>query len=189
MGTFRFVDGLASCRTIIVCDGYKISSSCNFRGGKVDDVRRDNYEGYKRALRSRIDGKACGWENVELLELEQHHGFGYAVRAALPLVHTDYVCIVQHDRTFMRRVDIASVLRAMDARRHLVGYVLLPTSSTGTGKHYAHTQRSRLGQMGYKDCDLNSFALPLDTGARLLPCIQWVSLNSFLLLRTSPLQP
>ena len=173
LATFRFVNGLAGCRTIIVCDGYKCAASCNFRGGKVDDVRRANYEGYKEALRAKV--ALAGWEHVELLELEQHHGFGYAVREALPLVDTDYVCVVQHDRTFMRTVNLASVVRGMDAHPERVGYVLLPTSSTGTGRQYTHNQRSRLGQMGYRDCDLDALALALDAGSRLVPCIQWVS--------------
>ena len=34
LGSFRFVDGLARCKTVIVCDGYKIAHSCNFRGGR-----------------------------------------------------------------------------------------------------------------------------------------------------------
>jgi hypothetical protein len=146
-----------------------------FLPGKVDDVRRANYEGYKEALRAKV--ALAGWEHVELLELEQHHGFGYAVREALALVDTDYVCVVQHDRTFMRQVNLASVVRGMDAHHELVGYVLLPTSSTGTGRHYTHTQRSRLGQMGYRDCDLDALSLALDAGSRLVPCIQWVSDN------------
>ena len=33
LGSFDLVPGLARCRIIIVCDGYKISTSCNFRGG------------------------------------------------------------------------------------------------------------------------------------------------------------
>lgn len=101
LGSFSFVDGLASCRTIIVCDGYKVAKSCNFRGGKVDDVRRANYEGYKQALRSKIASKHPGWETIELLELQEHCGFGFAVREALALVSTEYLCVVQHDRTFM----------------------------------------------------------------------------------------
>jgi hypothetical protein len=32
--SFRFVEGLARCKTVIVCDGYKIANSCNFRGGR-----------------------------------------------------------------------------------------------------------------------------------------------------------
>ena len=92
MASFRFVDGLSRCRTIIVCDGYKISNSCNFRGGKVDDVRRANYEGYKVALNDKISRKLPGWECVQILDLQQHHGFGFAVRAALPHVETD-VCV------------------------------------------------------------------------------------------------
>lgn len=68
---------------------------------------------------------------------------------------------------------MASVLRGMRAHADAVGYVLLPTSSTGTGRHYAHTQRSRLGQMGWRGCDLERCAIDLGDKARLLPCIQW----------------
>lgn len=68
---------------------------------------------------------------------------------------------------------MARILRGMSVHREAVGYVLLPTSSTGTGRHYAHTQRSRLGQMGWKGCDLESFALDMGERCRLLPCIQW----------------
>jgi len=101
LASFRFVAGLADCRTIVVCDGYKVASSCNFRGGKVDEVRRANYEGYKEALRIKIAARHAGWGSIELLELQEHYGFGFAVREALALVKTDYVCVVQHDRTFM----------------------------------------------------------------------------------------
>ena len=99
LGSFHYVEGLASCRTIVVCDGYKVAKSCNFRGGKVDEVRRSNYEGYKRSLRAKIASKE--WESIELLELQEHFGFGFAVREALTLVSTEYVCVIQHDRTFM----------------------------------------------------------------------------------------
>lgn len=101
LASFRFVAGLADCRTIVVCDGYKVASSCNFRGGKVDPVRRENYEGYKEAIRTKIADRHAGWGSIELLELQEHYGFGFAVREALALVKTEYVCVVQHDRTFM----------------------------------------------------------------------------------------
>jgi len=68
---------------------------------------------------------------------------------------------------------MARILRGMSAHKDAVGYVLLPTSSTGTGRHYAHTQRSRLGQMGWRGCDLERCAIDLGDTARLLPCIQW----------------
>ena len=134
-------------------------------------MRRENYEGYKAALRAKV--WTPGWEHVHLLELQEHFGFGFAVREALSLVTTEYVCVVQHDRTFMRPVDFARILRGMDAHAAQVSYVLLPTTSTGSGSQYAHTQRSRLGQMGIRDCDLSSLGLSLGSGARLLPCIQW----------------
>ena len=33
----------------------------------------------------------------------------YAVRAALGEVHTPLVCVIQHDRTFLRAVDVEAV--------------------------------------------------------------------------------
>ena len=40
------------------------------------------------------------WASAELLELDSHHGFGWAVKAALEsgLVRTRHVLIVQHDK-------------------------------------------------------------------------------------------
>ena len=78
---------------------------------------------------------------------------------------------------------MARILRGMSEHKDAVGYVLLPTSSTGTGRHYAHTQRSRLGQLGWKGCDLESFGIDIGKGCRLLPCIQWY--DSTHLCRTS----
>lgn len=101
--SFGLVDGLLSCRIIIVCDGYKYvegisPSKINLRGGKVDDIRMQNYEGYKSALRAKASsgpppftlagmsytgaqltdlecgaGEGC-WKCVEVLELAEHQG-------------------------------------------------------------------------------------------------------------------
>ena len=63
----------------------------------------------------------------ELLELPSRNGFGHAVRAALERVTTPLVCVVQHDRTMMRAVDLEAVAQHVHASDGEVGYVLLLT--------------------------------------------------------------
>jgi hypothetical protein len=51
--------------------------------------------------------------------LEDRCGYGYSLREALlpenGLVSTKYVCVVQHDRTFLRQVPISFIIASMDA--------------------------------------------------------------------------
>ncbi len=39
--------------------------------------------------------------NTELLELSTRHGFAFAVRAAIAVVQTEYVMVIQHDRRYV----------------------------------------------------------------------------------------
>eukprot|EP00961_Rhodomonas_salina_P263892 3566547-Rhodomonas_salina.1 len=70
----------------------------------------------------------------------------------------------------MRPLDFHHVLAGFATHRDLVGYVLIPTTST---RNYAHAQKSRLGQLGWKDCNLDASALDLGKGVKLLPCLQF----------------
>lgn len=76
---------LAGCRMIIVCDGCKHSEKNLYRACRVDEAVRGHYDEYKRRL-----GELAGTSSlrIELLKLATNHGFGYAVRAAMPLVDT-----------------------------------------------------------------------------------------------------
>ena len=153
---------LAACRTIVVCDGCNVHPRCKFRSGMVDQDAFERYQEYKQQLRSVLAARdvhpsivaagatvhpvtsspaTAGARPVPIadgrfavLELATRHGFGHAVRAALDAVSTPLVCVVQHDRTMMRPVDVAEIARAVLASDGRVGYVLPPTRATARGR-------------------------------------------------------
>lgn len=64
--------------------------------------------------------------NVEfrVVPLEERHGYGYALRHALRHeVRTPFVCVIQHDRTFMRQTPITEVVNCMRNSEETVKYV------------------------------------------------------------------
>ena len=57
--------------------------------------------------------------NCRVVELEERHGYGFALKHALyHEVSTPYVCVIQHDRTFMRTTPMDEVVRAMLNKRN-----------------------------------------------------------------------
>lgn len=96
------------------------------RSGYVDDQCAVNYAEYKWKLSARCaadEGKEWHpsdalFANTRLLYLQARHGYAYSLREALRpergLVTTPYVCVVQHDRTFLRSVPVAKILHAME---------------------------------------------------------------------------
>ena len=53
------------------------------------------------------------------MELEERQGYGFALRHALyHEVATPFVCVIQHDRTFMRSTPMNEVVRAMINKRN-----------------------------------------------------------------------
>ena len=168
---------IRTCRLILVCDGAKVGGKQVFRSGKVDAKAWAAYLEYKRRLHERVRNDAYG-PRAEVLELSEHHGFGFAVCAALRLVTTRLVCIVQHDRALLRRVPMSQLCEAMlsPSLRDPVSYVLLPTRATAD---YPDKMRERLAQRGLKPpaSSIEAHALPLPPstgwpdGARLLPCL------------------
>ena len=130
-----------ACPRLIVCDGYRDGTSESttkkhstpksaMRSGIVDAVQRSNYEEFKARLRSRVAGAggdpSSPFRNCEVLELPSRHGYGYALKAACESVETKYVCVVQHDRTFMREAPVEEVVKAMegDGRVKYVGFLM-----------------------------------------------------------------
>ena len=158
---------LRGCRKVVMCDGVRgVREQSRFRSGRVTAEAKAAYSEYKEALRALFaDGGCAGTcfegQHCELVELEEHHGFGFAVRRAMfHHVFTPMVLIVQHDRTFTRSAEfLCDVARAMLKRGEdgEVGYVLLPITSTN---NYKLQWRTKLGQAGMKghDADLDRFA-------------------------------
>ena len=55
------------------------------------------------------------FRNTQVVELEERHGYGFALKHALHhCVKTPNVCVIQHDRTFMRQTPIKEVVAAME---------------------------------------------------------------------------
>ena len=116
----RFAPDLAPCRFIIVCDGYKPAKKNAFRSGKVDPAAIAAYNEYKENLHALVEQLRAGvsspdgngvpaddlmrtsppqlssrFPGIEVLELSENYGFGFAVRRALAEVTTPLVCVIQ----------------------------------------------------------------------------------------------
>jgi hypothetical protein len=97
------------------------------RSGYVDTAYLEKYNEFKCRLRDRCDmDKGKSWHpadapfaDVAVMCLEERCGYGFTLKEALlpenGLVDTKYVCVVQHDRTFLRHVPVKSIVAAMEA--------------------------------------------------------------------------
>jgi hypothetical protein len=131
------------CKKVIVCDGCRVleevqqgnnntdpnappkiriyaNGKQNLRNGvaTVDQLR--NYEEFKAALnklceeaREDVNTKSP-FRNTQVVELDERHGYGFVLRHALRhCVDTPYVCVIQHDRNFMRSTPIKEVVHSI----------------------------------------------------------------------------
>jgi hypothetical protein len=195
---------LSSCRKIIVCDGSLVRDKNKFRSGRVTQDAYDRYVEYKKKIASLFhESSIFKGENYELIELKERHGFGFAVRKAMfHHVQTPIVLIVQHDRTFMRPVDVISIVSTMKKYRSQIGYILLPITSTNSYVNQWFTKFSQSGIKG-KEADLRTYKINLvdnysDSNSKcysncnaetkeekkrvvphLLPCFRWYDSSHF----------
>ena len=133
-------DFAVKCRKVIVCDGCRrmddVDSSEKvsrrhvnirqaMRNGIVSESQSENYDQFKATLRQLCADAAAGSDsspfcNTFVEELDSRHGYGFALRHALRhCVTTPYVCVIQHDRTFMRRTPMLEAMRAMWRNRYI----------------------------------------------------------------------
>lgn len=133
VSSFGFVGGLSSCRLVVVADGYRVSSRRRTKAGRLLESDAAPYTAYVQALRDLAAHAPASspWSRAHVLELPSHHGFGWAIKAALEsgLVKTPLILVVQHDRSFMQAFDMVRAVRCMLADER-VKYLLLPTRST-----------------------------------------------------------
>ena len=127
--TFGAVPGLMECRKIVICDGYRLDAQIRYKKGRVTQKQADSYEAYKSNLRKHIEENNPLYVNTEILELPKRVGFGFALKEAIPSVTTDYLMIVQHDRSFIKGFDLMQVINAME-NNPIMRCVLLPLAST-----------------------------------------------------------
>jgi hypothetical protein len=146
------------CRKVIMCDGVREGEAVSkkhatikqaMRNGIVTGVQADVYTQYKTNIRRLAEeaGPQSTFANTIVVELEERHGFGYSLRHAVRNhVTTPYVCVVQHDRTFIRNTPVAATVSAMWRHSHIkyVGFNMKSNltyrdtfqSKYGNGKHH-----------------------------------------------------
>lgn len=166
---------LLECRNIVVCDGHRTADAPKYRSGVVTDEGARAYEEYVASLEGLAQQALQPyWRHVRIVRLQGRHGFGYAVRAALQLVETPFVCVLQHDRSFTRQFSrVRDLLAAMqsDQRLKMVG---LPTTSNDPSKYekFAVTKLQRM-QVQHPPFESLVVAPPECPGLRLIPLLMW----------------
>ncbi|CAE7897513.1 unnamed protein product [Symbiodinium sp. KB8] len=149
LASMQLVPGLGSAPKIIVCDGCKCvppGHKTNHKAGKVTIEEAQRYEQFIERLREK-SAESCKCEDAaffgtQVLSISDHHGFGFAVKAALAHITTDYVLVVQHDQEFIAGFDLEALLETMSLHPGVVKYVGLPSVST---LNYEHAIRSKYG--------------------------------------------
>ena len=123
------LDFAFKCRKVIVCDGVRTKDEDGsvvsqkhsnikqaMRNGIVTKEQREKYKLYKANLRKLCENasESSPFNNAIVEELEERHGYGFALRHALRnCISTRFVCVVQHDRTFMRPTPVQETVTAM----------------------------------------------------------------------------
>lgn len=160
------------CKKIIVCDGFRrkndkvtqkhANPKQAMRNGIVDSDQADNYIDFKRALRDLIAAEndreqKSVFHNTEVIELDERHGYGFALKRALQIVSTPYVCVIQHDRTFMRQTPIKEVVNSMVLNPGRVKYVGI---SMRSNLMYGDIFLSKYGKAALGELEEMSLYLP-----------------------------
>jgi hypothetical protein len=137
MATFLLgggTDFAYSCRKIIVCDGYRthVSNALDddptttvsrrqndkqsMRNGIVTPQQAQNYAQYKQRLHALCTNvtDTSVFQNTDIIELPDRHGYGFALKHVVTHhVTTPFVCVIQHDRTFVRPTPLSETVHAM----------------------------------------------------------------------------
>jgi hypothetical protein len=102
------------------------------RNGIATQQQAKNYIEFKRRLHSLCSTSTKSnnlstfklFQNTKVVELTERHGYGFALREAVRHhVHTPYVCVIQHDRTFLRSTPVWETVQAMRKNSSLLKYV------------------------------------------------------------------
>ena len=136
--------GLGGCRKIIVADGVKVREHDKFRSGICTPDAMANYGHYLSRLDALTKTEGSPLCGAELLALDERHGFAHALRRGLMRVATPFVLVAQHDRSFVRPVEVSHVLDVMERvntntqcpSSGRVNYVGFPTTTTLSHETY-----------------------------------------------------
>ena len=157
------LDNVGKCPIIIVCDaiGQVRDDPPNWKKGQVRPHHVKAYSEYVDNVRTIADAQQ---RPCQLLSLSTWHGCALALQAALKLVSTRFVMLVQHDQIFLRDFDVRGVLGAMRAQPEVIRYVGIPSRTT---LRYRARAAERFG------LDLPALSLPEHLREPLLPLLMW----------------
>lgn len=124
---------LERCQRLLVCDGFTHPE------GRKQLCSEEAYEGFLAAAEELCLQGELG--PCRILRLGSCHGYGLALTAALKEVSTEYVLVVQHDWIFVREVEIARAVAAMDADSDIKYIGMQSLTTLG----YARRMRLRYG--------------------------------------------
>eukprot|EP00928_Gymnodinium_smaydae_P070705 TRINITY_DN54488_c0_g1_i1.p1 TRINITY_DN54488_c0_g1~~TRINITY_DN54488_c0_g1_i1.p1 ORF type:complete len:401 (+),score=55.07 TRINITY_DN54488_c0_g1_i1:3-1205(+) len=163
--SFGIIDGLRGCRKIVVFDWPELDDSQvrNCREGRIQTKNLDAYNQYIQNVQT-LCGSGSVWENTSCKVLSERHGFGWAVKAALEEVKTDYVLVVQHDRCFVSPIRLRPLLKLLANGSHGVNYLGFPVNNQST---YRNPQTIAERHAGFKVEHVER------DGICLLPLLMW----------------
>lgn len=129
--SFENVHDLSGCLVIIVCDGIgtvlRADEKPNWKCSRVNAEHVTAYQEYTANVERLAK---CQQQRCEVMVLQERHGCGLAVEAALALVKTPFVMVAQHDQLFLRNFDAGGVLAAMRAQPAALRYVGIQSRTT-----------------------------------------------------------
>ena len=122
INSFKQCSGLYNTKKIIICDGFIPSSKSSYKQGKLSPFDASNYQKYLNNIKERFI------PSCDVIIRDSRCGFASNVRYCLThKVKTKYVMIVQHDMTFIRGVNVRSIVRKMIGSD--VNYIGFPSPS------------------------------------------------------------
>ena len=130
------------------------------RNGIATAAQAENYRLFKEALQRlcREADDSSPFFRTRVEELPTRHGYGFALRHALQnCVETPYVCVIQHDRTFMRATPVEEVTKAMWRNPTVLKYVGMSMRSNLT---YRDIFLSKYGKAAYDQLTPQVLRLP-----------------------------
>ena len=142
--------GAGACAKVIVADGVKMregdDATSKFRSGVVTRDAEAKYRHYLRRVKRLTLTKSSVLYGARLLILTERHGFAHALRRGIcRAVATPFALVAQHDRSFVRAVDLAAVVDAMAAANAKAPLA----TSDADGEHGSHAKAFRLNYVGF----------------------------------------
>jgi hypothetical protein len=175
--TFRLAgDDFCGCEKVIVCDGFRHQQDTGevskkhsnakqaMRNGIVTTEQASNYVAFKDKLQrlcaqSPVDSP---FRNTRVEELDDRMGYGFALRHALRhCVKSPFVCVIQHDRTFMRPTPMTQVVETM-YRHRTIKYVGISMRSNLTYRDIFYSKYGKHLQDEYENLVMRPPELLLD---------------------------